>query len=254
MKKSATITGLVLAGMLSLSLAAQEPKRGKGTDDDKRSRQRDAVRQDSQSAQQSPNQPAAQPGADRPQRIPQSQFVPARPMDRPPDDRMRGRRGGDPNQLHPHGPRPGDWLRQFKDVPEDQQERALTNDPAFQRLPSDRQQQLRQRLQRFNNLSPDQKERLLDRMEKFEALPPEQRQRLQGIQERMRQLPDDRQQRLRRAFHQLKGMSAEQRQEYFGSNRFQERFTQEEREILKGLTEIEDSPELAEPQDPRAQD
>lgn len=245
MTKVFTIAGLLLTGALSVTLAAQESKRS----ENKRSGQRDAVRQESQSAQPGATQPAPQPAPGRAQRFPQSQFVPA---DRPPGDRMRGRRGGDPGQLHPQGPRPGDWLRQFKDVPEDQQERALTNDPAFQRLPAERQQQLRQRLQRFNNLTPDQKERLLDRMEKFEALSPEQRQRLQAIQERMRQLPDERQQRLRRAFHQLKGMSAEQRQEYFGSNRFQERFTLEEREILKGLTEIEDSPELVE--DPRSQD
>lgn len=249
MKKSYSITVWALVGALSVTLAAQEPKRARGADEDKRTRPRDAVRQESQP---SAPPPAAQPAPDRPQRIPQSQFVPARPVDRLPSDRMRGRR--DPTQLHPQGPRPGDWLRQFKDVPEDQQERALTNDPAFQRLPAERQQQLRQRLQRFNDLSPYEKERLLDRMEKFEALPPEQRQRLQAIQERMRQLPDDRQQRLRRAFHQLKGMSPEQRRDYFGSNRFQERFTQEEREILKGLTEIEDTPELAEPPDPRSED
>jgi hypothetical protein len=59
---------------------------------------------------------------------------------------------------------------------------------------------------------------------------------------------------VRRAFHQLKGMSPEQRQSYLGSERFQNIFTPEEREILRGLNEIEGTPELAEPVDPRIND
>jgi hypothetical protein len=166
---------------------------------------------------------------------------------------VQQRRGGS-QRLHPFGPRAGDWLRQFKDVPPDQQERALTNDPNFQRLPADRQDKLRERLKQVNSLSPEKKEQLLDRMETFETLPPEQRQRLRAIQDRMKQLPEDRQQRLKRAFHFIKGMNPEQRQSFFGSARFTGQFSVEEQELLHGLIDIAGSPELAEPPDPRIND
>src|SRR5882724_9144506 len=48
------------------------------------------------------------------------------------------------------GPHAGDWLRSNKDLPPDQQERALRNDPQFKKLPPQKQEQLQQRLQRFN--------------------------------------------------------------------------------------------------------
>src|SRR5512135_2985339 len=55
-------------------------------------------------------------------------------------------------------PRPaghaGDWLRRYKDLPPAEQERALRNDPGFNRLPPQRQQMLRDRLQHFSNLPP----------------------------------------------------------------------------------------------------
>lgn len=234
MKQLRTISIMTAAAALTLALTAQEAPKGK------RSRQQDTV-------QQEPVSPQRQP----PPRFPRNQFVAPSSVDRPPVNEREGRTG---TRLHPYGARAGDWLRQYKDVPVDQQERALTNDPSFQRLPAERQEKLRERLRQFNSLSPEMKDRLLDRMEKFETLPPEQRQRLQGIQERMRQLPEDRQQKVRRAFHQLKGMSPEQRQAYLGSERFQTIFNQEEREIIRVLTDIEGTPELAEPGDPREND
>lgn len=230
-----------MAGTLSVALAAaQEPaKRG----DEKRSR--------TKQTQAAPTNQAPPANQAAPSRLPRNQFVPAGTMDRPPmkdDQHHEGKRG------RTFGPRAGDWLRQYKDVPVNEQEKALSNDPSFQRLPAERQDKLRDRLRKFNNLSPEMKDRLLDRMEKFETLPPEQRQRLQAIQERMRQLPEDRRQKLRSAFHQLKGMTPEQRAAYFGSERFQSVFSDEERDILRGLTDIEGTPELAEPPDPRSED
>ena len=48
----------------------------------------------------------------------------------------------------------GQWLRQYKDVPLDQQRRALQNDPQFRRLPPQQQQRYIQRLQDFSRRSP----------------------------------------------------------------------------------------------------
>ncbi|HUR37649.1 MAG TPA: DUF3106 domain-containing protein [Terriglobales bacterium] len=262
MKQLRNISMMTAAAAMTFALAAaQDAPAAKNDGKQRSSRVQDTVQQTPQrqpAPQSSPSQSQSQGNS----RVPRNQFVSPTIMDRPAvnpnqtignQDQMRdmGRRGG---RLHPYGARAGDWLRQYKDVPVDQQERALTSDPSFQRLPADQQEKLRQRLRRFNNLAPEKQDQLLDRMEKFETLPPEQRQRLQGLQERMRLLPEDRQQKVKRAFHQLKGMSPDQRQSYFGSDRFQTVFTAEEREILKGLNDIEGTPELAEPGDPREND
>ena len=53
-------------------------------------------------------------------------------------------------QAHP-GNHAGQWLRRYKDLPPDQQQKALENDPQFRSLPVERQQLLRQRLQRFSS-------------------------------------------------------------------------------------------------------
>ena len=58
----------------------------------------------------------------------------------------------------------GDWLRRYKDLPPDEQERALQSDPAFQKLPPARQELLRQRLQHFSSLPPQQQLQMLNRM------------------------------------------------------------------------------------------
>src|SRR5215467_10504331 len=76
-------------------------------------------------------------------------------------------------QARPHA---GDWLRQYKDLPPAEQERALQNDPWFKRLPPARQQQLRERLQNFSNLPPQRQLRVLNRMDTWEHLTPEQKQ------------------------------------------------------------------------------
>ncbi len=72
----------------------------------------------------------------------------------------------------------GDWLRRYKDLPPQEQERALQNDPGFRRLPPARQQLLRQRLQHFSNLPPQRQLQMLNRMETWEHLTPAQSSRL----------------------------------------------------------------------------
>src|SRR5882672_9154215 len=84
-------------------------------------------------------------------------------------------------QMARQGHHAGEWLRKYKDLPPDQQQKALENDPQFKSLPADRQQKLRDRLQRFNNLPPKQQQRILDRMETWEHLTPEQKQQARDV-------------------------------------------------------------------------
>src|SRR5438270_13325339 len=71
--------------------------------------------------------------------------------------------------------RAGDWLRKYQNLPPQDQEKLLSNDPNFQKLPPERQSHLRNNLRNFNLLPPEKKQQVLDRMSKFESLPPAER-------------------------------------------------------------------------------
>lgn len=132
----------------------------------------------------------------------------------------------------------GDWLRRYKDLPPDQQQQALENDPQFKNLPPERQQQLRERLQRFSNLPPEKQQRILNRMETWEHLTPEQKQQARGLFQQLRQLPPERRQKLQTAIADLRTMPPAQRQQVIDSPRFKSQFSPEERGLLSGISQL----------------
>jgi hypothetical protein len=133
--------------------------------------------------------------------------------------------------------KPGQWLRKYNNLPPEQQEQMLKQDPDFQKLPADAQQRLLERLRRFNQKSPEEREKTISRMERFEQLTPEQRQRLQGFQQQLRELPEDRRDQVRKAFRHLHNMTPEQRQQAFNSPRFKQMFNDKEQALLKSMVE-----------------
>ena len=132
----------------------------------------------------------------------------------------------------------GDWLRRYKDLAPDEQERALQNDPGFRSLPPARQQMLRQRLQHFSSLPPQQQLRVLNRMETWEHLTPEQKQQARQVFSQMRQLPPDRQRQVITAVHDLRAMPPDQRERIINSDRFKSMFSDQEREMMRGATRL----------------
>jgi hypothetical protein len=126
----------------------------------------------------------------------------------------------------------GSWLRENQNVPPEQQERALEQDPKFQALPPDVQKRMRERLREFNALPPEEQKRRLERMEHFREMSPEQRQRWWDFQREVRSLPEERQKPVRQAFRTLMDMSPEQRQQAIGSERFKQDFSDSERDLI----------------------
>jgi len=155
----------------------------------------------------------------------------------------QNRRGGGRQQPHPQGrnqnrAHAGDWLRRYKDLPPDQQQKALDNDPQFRNLPAERQQQLRQRLQRFSSLPPQQQNRILDRMETWEHLTPEQKDKARQLHQQMQQLPPERRQVVQGAIQQLRDLPPEQRQQLIDSERFKSQFSPQERDLLRETSQL----------------
>ena len=132
----------------------------------------------------------------------------------------------------------GDWLRRYKDLPPDEQEKALQNDSNFQKLSPARQQVLRERLQRFSSLPPQQQLRVLNRMETWEHLTPEQKQQARQVYKQMQQLPPDRRRLVHKAIDDLRAMPPDQREQIIRSDRFKGTFSEPERDLMRGATRL----------------
>jgi len=146
-----------------------------------------------------------------------------------------------PNPAQPRG-HAGDWLRRYADLPPDEQESALQNDPEFRRLPAERQQKLRERLQHFSTLPPQQQLRVLNRMETWEHLTPAQKQEARQLFGQVRALPPDRKQVVTTAIEDLRGMTPEQREQVIDSDRYKGMFSDSERELMRDAARLPLSP------------
>lgn len=132
----------------------------------------------------------------------------------------------------------GDWLNEHKDVPPDQQEKLLENDPNFKKLPPERQAELKERLRKFNNLSPEQQQRVRQRMQFMASLTPEQRQQVRDANRELQGLRQDRQVMVHKALRHLRQMDPQQREQEMSSERFKGIFSEQERGILGKLAAI----------------
>ncbi len=132
-----------------------------------------------------------------------------------------------------------DWLNQHRNVPVQDQERMLSNDPAFRRLPSGDQQRLTQQLQQVNRLPEAQRERRLERNEMLERLSPDDRMSLNRSGRAWAALPQDRQAIMKQAFQNLRGVPLDQRQTVLNSARYQGTFSPQERGILSDFLKVE---------------
>jgi Protein of unknown function (DUF3106) len=169
------------------------------------------------------------------QKEPPAATAPERPQEQPGERRGRmGMRGGH----HGHGTHAGAWLRKYQNLPPEQQQQALANDPEFQKLPAERQERLREVLRRFNSKTPEERQRILDRMAAFQRLTPEQQERARNLFDRFRSLPEERRHMVRRALRDLREMEPQQRSQVLGSEKFRSMFSADELEVLKGMSEL----------------
>jgi Protein of unknown function (DUF3106) len=147
-------------------------------------------------------------------------------------------------QFHPRGPGPhrGDWLRQYMNLPPEQQEQQLQRDPSFRSLPPDKQNHLLDRLRNFNRQPAAKKAQILDRMETFEHMTPEQQANARNLFRRYQSLPEDQRNRVSQAYHRLRGMPPEPRERLLNSEEFRNNFTEDQRDLLRGMTDLNIEP------------
>ena len=147
-------------------------------------------------------------------------------------------------EFHLNGPGPhrGDWLRKYMKLPPSQQERQLQQDPSFRTLPPERQNHLLDRLRSFNSQSPQKKAQILNRMETFEHMTPQQQQAARNLFDRYHNLPDDQKSKVSQAYRRLRGMPPAARNELLNSDEFRNNYTDDERDLLRGMTDLDVSP------------
>jgi Protein of unknown function (DUF3106) len=132
-----------------------------------------------------------------------------------------------------------EWMDRHSNMPLEQQQRALQNEPGFHDLPAQTQQRMLDRLSRLNNMPPDQRRRILERNEALEHLNPAQRQQVRGAMQQLGALPADRRRVVARAFRDLRDMPASQRQAMLNSDSFHSQFSDTERGTLSNLLAVE---------------
>jgi Protein of unknown function (DUF3106) len=132
----------------------------------------------------------------------------------------------------------GEWLESHKNLPLDQQEKALENDPNFKKMAPARQNALRDRLRKFNTLTPDQRDLAIKRMNFWASLTKEQHEKVRDANQKMQTLPPDRRVALHKALRHLRRMDSQHREQVMESDRFKSLFSDQEQGILKELATI----------------
>lgn len=142
--------------------------------------------------------------------------------------------------LQPKGPGPhrGDWLRKYGNLPPPEQEQQLKQDPDFRNLSPEKQNQLLDRLRKFNSQPPEKKAKILDRMETYEHMTPEQQASARNLFQQYHSLPEDQRTKVSQAYRRLRGMPPEARNQLLNSDEFHTNFTDEQRELLRGMTDL----------------
>ena len=132
-----------------------------------------------------------------------------------------------------------EWLAQHQNLPVQQQEMLLRQDPSFQRLPASAQQRLLEQLARIHAMPPGRRARYLARNEAIERLNPAQRAAFTQSVRELNALPADRLPRVSQAFQTLRELPPDQRGPQLNAPLYTSSLSAQEREILGNLLAVE---------------
>lgn len=79
-------------------------------------------------------------------------------------------------------------------------------------------------------------------METFEHMTPQQQQQARSLFDRYRSLPDDQKTKVSQAYRRLRGMPPSARNGLLNSDEFRNGYTDDERELLRGMTDLNVGP------------
>ena len=134
---------------------------------------------------------------------------------------------------------PPKWVARLREMSPEEQERFLRNNARFRSLPPERQAQIRANLQRWNSLTPQQRNAIRDRERLWERLTPEQREYVRTqLLPKWQTLPPQRKEIVQERLRDLRGLSEADRQSKLTDENFLRGLDPDEREILRGLSNL----------------
>lgn len=125
---------------------------------------------------------------------------------------------------------PGSRLDALERMTPEQQERFLNS------LPAPRRAQAREMLSKWRDMSPEEKQRARQSLGEFRGLSPERQRRIRMLYGEFNGLPADRQPVLRVELKELRAMELPARRARFTSKEFRERYSPDERRLLRELS------------------
>src|SRR5579859_1063880 len=154
------------------------------------------------------------------------------------NQRARQRQNPGPFGRRDQHAHPPGFFQRLRELPPEDQERVMTNDERFRNLPPERQQQIQRNLQKWNSLSPEQKQQVRQRQEILESLSPAQRQEARALFPQYNHLPPERKQAVMKAFLHMRDLPPARRERFLSSPKVGQRFSPEERDLLRGLGQL----------------
>ncbi len=127
---------------------------------------------------------------------------------------------------------PNNVLERLERMSPEQREKVLS------RLPPERRRRIEERLRWYDSLPPEERERLAWRYERFRQLPPERQQEVRQFFRRFGTLPPERRLALRQEARRLRFLPGPARQARINSPAFQNRYSPEERDMLRTILEL----------------
>ena len=88
------------------------------------------------------------------------------------------------------------------------------------------------------NQPPEKKAQILDRMETFEHMTPQQQAAARNLFQQYHNLPEDQRAKVSQAYRRLRGMPPDARNQALNSDEYRNNFTDEQRELLRGMTDL----------------
>lgn len=120
-----------------------------------------------------------------------------------------------------------------------EQQKALRNEPGFDRLSPRSQQDLMDRLAQITSMPQDRRQRMLAYIEAWERLTPQRQERVRSALEAIRTLRPDRQRMVRDAIRGLREHTSGEREAIMGSSQFRAQFNFDEQNIIRGVVAVE---------------
>ncbi len=115
------------------------------------------------------------------------------------------------------------------------------------RMPAARRQLLEERIASFNRMAPEKRDQIRRELETFQQMPPERQAEVRRTLRAIADLPVERRQAVRRAVQQLRKDPPDVQQKRMVSTRFNERFSDEERKLIRDAVTLLPGQTIEEP-------